>query len=56
VFEIPCVGYAASLEQISSLVAAGADFIAVGDPIWREPGAIAETMRAAARLLLEPAT
>lgn len=56
VFEIPCVGYAASLEQISPLVAAGADFIAVGDPIWREPGAIAETMRAAARLLLEPAT
>jgi thiamine-phosphate pyrophosphorylase len=56
VFEIPCIGYAASLEQIWPLVAAGADFIAVGDPVWHEPGAIAETMRAASRLLLEPAT
>ena len=58
VFEVPCVGYAASVEQISPLVTAGADFIAVGGPIWREPSTIVETMREAARLLRlpEPAT
>jgi len=31
VFEIPCVGFAAGLEEIDALVGAGADFIAVGD-------------------------
>jgi thiamine-phosphate pyrophosphorylase len=57
-FEIPCVGYADSLEMISPLVAAGADFIALGNAVWREPGAIAETMREAGRNLRlpEPAT
>ena len=57
VFEIPCVGYSGSLETISPLVAAGADFIALGDAVWREPGSIAETIREAGRhlRLLEPA-
>jgi thiamine-phosphate pyrophosphorylase len=58
VFEIPCVGYADSLDMISPLVAAGADFIALGDAVWRAPHAIAETMREAWRNLRlpEPAT
>lgn len=34
VFETPCVGYAAQVEDIESLVAAGADFIAVGEFVW----------------------
>ena len=34
VFEIPCVGFAASLDEVEPLVAAGADFIAVGDCVF----------------------
>jgi thiamine-phosphate pyrophosphorylase len=58
VFEIPCVGYSDSLEMISPLVAAGADFIALGDVVWHEPASIAETVREAGRCLRipEPAT
>jgi thiamine-phosphate pyrophosphorylase len=44
VFEIPCVGYAASIDEIAPLVAAGADFVAVGDFLWRDPRTIAATM------------
>ena len=36
VFEIPCVGYAAALDEIGPLVAAGADFVALGDWLWRD--------------------
>ena len=36
VFEIPCVGYAASPDEVAPLVKAGADFIALGDWIWRD--------------------
>ncbi len=31
VFEIPCVGFAGSLDEVGPLSAAGADFVAVGD-------------------------
>jgi thiamine-phosphate pyrophosphorylase len=34
VFEIPCVAFAGSLDEVEPLVAAGADFIAVGDCIF----------------------
>lgn len=51
VFEIPCVGYAASMDDIAPLVAAGADFIALGDFMWRDPRAIAATVSEAARYL-----
>ena len=58
VFEIPCVAYSDSLETISPLVAAGADFIALGSAVWREPDTVAQTIReAGSRLRLpEPAT
>jgi thiamine-phosphate pyrophosphorylase len=58
IFEIPCVGYSEALETISPLVAAGADFVALGDAVWREPDSIAETIREAGRHLRlpEPAT
>jgi thiamine-phosphate pyrophosphorylase len=39
VFEIPCVGYAASADEVLALVKAGADFIALGDWLWRAPRA-----------------
>ena len=40
-FEIPCIGYAASIGEIAPLVTAGADFVALGDWLWRDaPGVI----------------
>lgn len=36
-FEPPCVGFAASLEEVSEFAAAGADFVLVGDFIWADP-------------------
>jgi thiamine-phosphate pyrophosphorylase len=51
VFEIPCVAYAAALDDIDVLVAAGADFIAVGDALFDDPrGVKAAAADAAARL------
>src|SRR5262249_52362723 len=35
-FEVPCVGFAASLEELEPLAAAGADFIALGDCIFAD--------------------
>ena len=53
VFEAPCVAYAASEQEVAPLVKAGADFVALGDWLWRDPQAIAETIvRAAAQLRL----
>jgi thiamine-phosphate pyrophosphorylase len=37
VFQIPCVAYAATLDEIADLVAAGADFIALGDAAFGDP-------------------
>ena len=36
-FEPPCVGFAASLEEAHEFAAVGADFILVGDFIWADP-------------------
>jgi thiamine-phosphate pyrophosphorylase len=54
VFETPCVGYSESLQTISRLVAAGIDFVALGDAVWREPDSVAETIREAGRHLRLP--
>ncbi len=53
VFEAPCVGYAASDEEVAPLAKAGADFVALGDWLWRDAPAIAATVaRAAGQLRL----
>lgn len=53
VFEIPCVAYAAALDEVALLVKAGADFIALGDWLWRDPQAVASiVVRASADLRL----
>jgi thiamine-phosphate pyrophosphorylase len=50
-FEPPCVGYAKDLGEVRPLVEAGADFVAVGDCIWRDArGAIAAIGAAAEHL------
>jgi thiamine-phosphate pyrophosphorylase len=36
-FEPPCVGFAESREEAREFVAAGADFVLVGDFIWADP-------------------
>lgn len=36
-FEPPCVGFAASLEEAQAFAAAGAEFVLVGDFIWSDP-------------------
>ena len=54
-FEIPCVGYAASLDEVAPLAQTGADFIALGEWIWTEPHNAAATIAAAAQLLAAPA-
>lgn len=36
-FEPPCVGFAASIDEIGEFAAAGADFVLVGDLIWADP-------------------
>ena len=56
VFEAPCVAYAASADEVAPLVKAGADFIALGDWVWRDSGAIAATIAEAARLMKLPET
>jgi thiamine-phosphate pyrophosphorylase len=47
--EIPCVGYAASLDDVAPLAHANADFIALGDWIWTQQQS-PDAVVAAARL------
>jgi thiamine-phosphate pyrophosphorylase len=55
-FQIPCVGFAATEQEIGPLCAAGADFIAVGDSIWDDPrGAALAVADAALRLAMPEA-
>jgi thiamine-phosphate pyrophosphorylase len=57
VFEVPCIGYAASIDEVAPLVRAGADFVALGDWLWRDASAIAATVvRAAGHLRLPEST
>ncbi len=37
IFQMPCVGYAASLDEAEALTAAGADFVALGELVWDAP-------------------
>lgn len=49
IFNIPCVGYAASLADVEAIAAAGADFVALRDAVWTdERGPAAAVAEAAA--------
>ena len=39
IFQTPCVAYAARLDDVAALAAAGADFVALGDALWSAPSA-----------------
>ena len=45
IFEVPCAGFAANIEEVAALSGAGADFIAVGDALWNAAGEPAEAVR-----------
>ena len=51
-FQLPCIGYAANLDEVGALAQAGADFIALGDWIWTD--APADSVEAAAGRLAQP--
>jgi thiamine-phosphate pyrophosphorylase len=51
VFEIPCVGFAAAPEEVAPLVAAGADFVALGDWIFTDARGPAAAVADVARQL-----
>ncbi len=55
VFNPPCIGYAASLDEVFPLAQAGADFVALGDWIWTHAQDSAAAVAAAAGRLAEPA-
>ncbi|HXI08665.1 MAG: thiamine phosphate synthase [Bradyrhizobium sp.] len=50
-FEPPCVGFAVSLDEIGEFVAAGADFVLVGDLVWADPRGARAALTGAATAL-----
>jgi thiamine-phosphate pyrophosphorylase len=54
VFEIPCVGFAAGQHEVAPLIAAGADFVAVGQGLWDDPRGAATVLTDIARLFAMP--
>jgi thiamine-phosphate pyrophosphorylase len=54
-FEAPCVGYAANLDEVGPLAQAGADFVALGDWIWTQSQGSAAVVAEAASRLATPA-
>jgi len=55
VFEAPCVGYATAPDEIVPIVAAGADFVALGDWIWGDAAALTIADAMSRLKLAEPA-
>jgi thiamine-phosphate pyrophosphorylase len=51
VFEIPCVAFATSLDEVGPLADAGADFVAIGDAAFSDPRGAAPAVADAARRL-----
>lgn len=54
-FEVPCVGFAASLDEVGPLAAAGADFVAM-DCVFTDPGGTSAAVADAARRLARAET
>lgn len=52
IFQTPCVGFAAALEEAEALAEAGADFVALGDAVWRAASPEAALAEAAQRVAL----
>jgi thiamine-phosphate pyrophosphorylase len=54
ILEVPCIGYAASLDEVGALARAGADFVALGEWLWQEPQGARAALLAATKSLAEP--
>jgi thiamine-phosphate pyrophosphorylase len=52
--EMPCIGYAASQDEVGPLAQTGADFVALGEWIWTHPQGAAAAVTAAAENLGPP--
>jgi thiamine-phosphate pyrophosphorylase len=53
VFQVPCVGFAATLDEVAPLAQAGADFIALGDFVFSDPSRVAANVTAAIQQLAD---
>jgi thiamine-phosphate pyrophosphorylase len=49
VFQLPCVGYAGTADEVGPIAAAGADFVALGAFVWDDPAGPAAAVRASAQ-------
>jgi thiamine-phosphate pyrophosphorylase len=54
-FEPPCVGYAASLDEVAAIAHTGADFVALGEWIWTQTPGPAAAVAEAASLIAKTA-
>jgi thiamine-phosphate pyrophosphorylase len=52
--EVPCVGFAASADEVPALGLAGADFVAIGDHVWANSRGPRHAVAEAARRLRAP--
>ncbi len=51
IFNVPCVGYAVTPAEAGRVARAGAEFVALCDGLWDDPGGIAATLAAVAAQL-----
>ncbi len=51
VFEVPCVAFAADIDEAEALARAGAEFVALGDFVWDDQGGSAAVVASAAQRL-----
>jgi thiamine-phosphate pyrophosphorylase len=51
IFTVPCVGYAGALGEIGPLAQAGAEFVALGDAVWKDPVGPANAIKEAQTIL-----
>ena len=52
--QLPCIGYAANIDEVAPLARTGADFVALGEWIWTHPQGVTAAVAAAAKNLGEP--
>ena len=51
IFNVPCIGYAGTLEEVRALAEAGAEFIALADAVWNHPAGAADAIKQAQAIL-----
>jgi thiamine-phosphate pyrophosphorylase len=51
IFNVPCVAFAGSLDDVGPLAEARAEFVALGDAVWNHPAGPAEAIKQAQAIL-----